>query len=150
MSRHFFDGCAVALTIRPSVYFCGPRYLSGDRIMRYVAVLLLGMTSSNAGTSTKKSGWRKPKLLRNESQIVTRITFPACRTAEYQDPALRNVTPFLRRAKADATDLTSSSLLRLFSPPDLQGVRSATSVHGIESVMPTNSYAGTSRSSVKE
>jgi len=118
--------------------------------MRYVAVLLLGMTSSNAGTSTKKSGWRKPKLLRNESQIVTRITFPACRTAEDQDPALRNVTPVLRRAKADATDLTSSSLLRLFSPPDLQGVRSATSVHGIESVMPTNSYAGTSRSNVKD
>ena len=120
--------------------------------MRYVAVLLLGMTSSNAGTSTKKSGWRKPKLLRNESQIVTRITFPACRTAEYQDPALRNVTPFPRRAKADATDLTSSPLLRLFGPPDLQGseFRSATSVHGIESVMRTNSDAGTSRSSVKE
>jgi len=116
--------------------------------MRYVAVLLLGMTSSNAGTSTKKSGWRKPKLLRNESQIVTRITFPACRTVEYQDPALRNVTPFLRRAKADATDLTSSSLLRLFGPPDLQGGRIP--VCDIESVMPTNSYAGTSRSSVKE
>jgi hypothetical protein len=76
--------------------------------MRYVAVLFLGMTSSNARTSTEKSGWRKLKLLRNESQIVIRIIFPAYRTAEYQDPALRNVTPLPRRAKADATDLTSS------------------------------------------
>jgi hypothetical protein len=64
------------------------------------------MTESNAGT-LKGCGWRKTKRLLNAFQIVIRTTFPALRTAGYQEHALRNVQPRQRRAKTNATDSNS-------------------------------------------
>jgi len=61
----------------------------------------------------KNFGWRKPKLLRNASQIVIRITFPVHRIADYQDPALRNATPCPLRAKPDAINPNSFRILPL-------------------------------------
>ncbi len=61
----------------------------------------------------KGFGWRKTKRLRNASQIAIRTTFPALRIAGYQEHASRNVQPRQQRAKADATDLNSSSISKI-------------------------------------